>query len=85
MKRTDAIKAIKAAGACGNTFFPFNPIEKTIPVPRGGIKHDWWATALLYQKQLRKLKKLICAEGYIINSDKTGMPTKLECQRRKFN
>lgn len=45
-----------------------------IPMPRGGMIYDWNDIALSYQRQLRKLKKLICAEGYTVNSDKDDMP-----------
>lgn len=51
--------------------------DELIPMPRGGIQPDWQHWALVYQRRLRKLKKLICAEGYDIHSDENGMPTEV--------
>jgi len=48
------------------------------PTPRGGMEPDWQHWALVYQRRLRKLKKLIAAQGYDIISDEDGMPTALE-------
>ena len=44
---------------------------------RGGMPTDWQYWSLIYQKRLRKLKKLICAQGYEIRSDESGMPIEL--------
>ena len=48
------------------------------PAPRGGMTSDWQYWSLVYQRRLRKLKKLIAAQGYDIVSDEDGMPTALE-------
>jgi len=48
------------------------------PMPRGGMTSDWEHWSLVYQRRLRKLKKLIAAQGYDIVSDEDGMPTALE-------
>jgi hypothetical protein len=45
--------------------------------PRGGLKFDWWRESVLCYRRLRKLKKLICAQGYEIRSDESGMPTEI--------
>ena len=50
---------------------------KTKIMPRGGMEFDWQHWSLVYQRRLRKLKKLICAKGYEIRSDEDGMPVEL--------
>lgn len=45
--------------------------------PRGYVEHDWQHWSLVYHRRLRKLMKLICAEGYEVHCDADSMPTKL--------
>lgn len=49
----------------------------TLVQPRGGLNHDWQYWSLVYQRRLRRLKKLVCAQGYEIRSDESGMPIEL--------
>lgn len=52
-------------------------MTEEFPSPRGGLQTDWHHWALVYQKRLAKLKRLICAKGYTIRSDETWMPAEL--------
>ena len=48
------------------------------PMPRGGMKVDWWEQSVLYRRRLRALIKLVEKEGYSVSSDgRNGTPMAL--------
>jgi hypothetical protein len=65
-----------SGNGCNNEGCPM--LSEFKPMRRGGMEHDWQHWSLVYQRRLRKLKKLIAAQGYDIVSDEDGMPTALE-------